>query len=50
MSAAGRRIWRAVRKNRKATAGAVLLLVFCFLGLFPGLIAHGQPDRGDLWP
>ncbi len=43
MSAAGRRIWRAVRKNRKATAGAVLLLVFCFLGLFPGLIAKDSP-------
>ena len=43
MSAAGARIWRAVRKNRKATAGAVLLLVFCFLGLFPGLIAKDSP-------
>ena len=40
---AGRRIWQAVRKNRKATAGAVLLLFFCFLGLFPGLIAHDDP-------
>jgi peptide/nickel transport system permease protein len=43
MGAAGRRIWHAVRRNRKATAGAVLLLVFCFLGLFPGLIAHDDP-------
>ena len=42
-SQAGRRIWQAVRKNRKATAGAVLLLFFCFLGLFPGLIAHDDP-------
>jgi peptide/nickel transport system permease protein len=42
-SQAGRRIWQAVRKNRKATAGAVLLLLFCFLGLFPGLIAHDDP-------
>ena len=38
-----RRIWRAVRRNRKATAGAVLLLLFCFLALFPGLIAHDSP-------
>jgi peptide/nickel transport system permease protein len=43
MSAAGARIWRAVRKNRKATAGAVLLLLFCFLGLFPGLVAKDSP-------
>src|SRR6516162_1641059 len=49
MSAAGRRIWRAVRKNRKATAGAVLLLVFCFLGLFPGLIAHHSPTA-EIYP
>ena len=40
---AASRIWRAVRKNRKATAGAILLLFFCFLGLFPGLIAHKSP-------
>ena len=44
MSAAGRRIWHAVRRNRKATAGAVLLLFFCFLGLFPGLIAGDNPN------
>jgi peptide/nickel transport system permease protein len=43
MSSAGRRIWRAVRRNRKATAGAILLLFFCFLGLFPGLIADDDP-------
>jgi peptide/nickel transport system permease protein len=43
VNSAARRIWRAVRKNRKATAGAVLLLLFCFLGLFPGLIAHDNP-------
>jgi peptide/nickel transport system permease protein len=40
---AARRLWRAVRKNRKATAGAILLLIFCFLGLFPGLIARDSP-------
>jgi len=43
VSSAGRRIWHAVRKNRKATAGAILLLFFIFLGLFPGLIAHDSP-------
>jgi peptide/nickel transport system permease protein len=42
-SQAAGRLWRAVRKNRKATAGAVLLLFFIFLGLFPGLIAHDSP-------
>ena len=42
-NSAARRIWRAVRRNRKATAGAILLLLFCFLGLFPGLIAHDSP-------
>ena len=49
MSAAGRRIWRAVRRNRKATAGALLLLFFCFLGLFPGLIAHHSPTA-EIYP
>ena len=43
VNSAARRIWRAVRRNRKATAGAVLLLLFCFLALFPGLIAHDSP-------
>jgi peptide/nickel transport system permease protein len=43
VNSAARRIWRAVRRNRKATAGAVLLFFFCFLGLFPGLIAHDDP-------
>jgi peptide/nickel transport system permease protein len=42
-NSAARRIWRAVRRNRKATAGAILLFFFCFLGLFPGLIAHDDP-------
>lgn len=43
VNSAARRIWRAVRRNRKATAGAILLLFFCFLALFPGLIAHDSP-------
>jgi peptide/nickel transport system permease protein len=43
VNSGARRIWRAVRRNRKATAGTVLLLFFCFLGLFPGLIAGDDP-------
>src|ERR1700758_2043946 len=43
VNSAVRRIWRAVRRNRKATAGAILLFFFCFLGLFPGLIAKDSP-------
>jgi peptide/nickel transport system permease protein len=44
VNSAARRIWRAVRRNRKATAGVILLLFFCFLGLFPGLIAGDNPN------
>jgi peptide/nickel transport system permease protein len=44
MNSGARRIWRAVRRNRKATAGAILLFFFCFLGLFPGLIAGDNPN------
>ncbi len=35
---------RAIRSNRKATAGFILLLVFCFLAAFPGVIAHDNPN------
>jgi peptide/nickel transport system permease protein len=41
--AALRRLWRAVRGNRKATVGAVLLALFTLVALFPGLIAHDSP-------
>jgi peptide/nickel transport system permease protein len=44
VNSGARRIWRAVRRNRKATAGAILLFFFCFLGLFPGLIAGDNPN------
>ena len=44
VNSGARRIWRAVRRNRKATAGVILLLFFCFLGLFPGLIAGDNPN------
>jgi peptide/nickel transport system permease protein len=38
------RLWRAVRSNRKATAGTVLLIIFVLLALFPGVLAHDQPN------
>ena len=39
-----RRIVRAIRSNRKATAGTVLLALFCLVALFPGVIAHDDPN------
>jgi peptide/nickel transport system permease protein len=38
------RLVRAVRSNRKATAGAVLLTLFCLVALFPGVIARDDPS------
>jgi peptide/nickel transport system permease protein len=38
------RLWRAVRSNRKATTGTVLLVIFLLLSLFPGVLAHDQPN------
>jgi peptide/nickel transport system permease protein len=38
------RLFRAVRHNRKATAGTVLLVAFILLALFPGVIAHDSPS------
>jgi peptide/nickel transport system permease protein len=35
---------RAIASNRKATAGFVILAVFCFLAAFPGLVAHDNPQ------
>jgi len=37
------RIGRAVRSNRKATVGTVLLAIFIVVALFPGVIAHDSP-------
>ena len=39
-------IWRAVSRNRKAVAGALILLVFVVLAIFPGQIApyNGQAE------
>ncbi len=39
-----RRMARAVRSNRKATVGTALLVLFCLIGLFPGVIAHDDPS------
>jgi peptide/nickel transport system permease protein len=41
---------RAVRSNRKATVGAVLLGIFILVGLFPGLIAHDNPNADAYAP
>jgi len=39
-----RRLTRAVTSNRKATVGALLLLFFCLVALFPWVIAHDDPN------
>jgi peptide/nickel transport system permease protein len=44
------RIFRAVRSNRKATVGSVLLLIFILIALFPGLIAHDSPSGDNYTP
>jgi peptide/nickel transport system permease protein len=41
---------RAIRSNRKATAGFLLLLIFCFLAAFPGLVAHDDPNAEIYMP
>jgi peptide/nickel transport system permease protein len=45
-----RDILRAVRRNRKAVAGAVLLLVFIVLAIFPGQIAPYDPQAEIFQP
>ena len=42
--APGQRFLRAVLGNRKATVGAVILLIVAFVAAFPGLIAPDQPQ------
>jgi peptide/nickel transport system permease protein len=44
------RIGRAVRSNRKATAGTILLVIFILVALFPGLIAHDNPNADAYQP
>jgi peptide/nickel transport system permease protein len=39
-----RRLTRAVTSNGKAATGAILLLIFVLVGLFPGVIAHDNPS------
>jgi peptide/nickel transport system permease protein len=41
---------RAVRSNRKAAVGAVLLVIFVFVAIFPGLIAHDSPSADAYAP
>jgi peptide/nickel transport system permease protein len=48
-SAALGRLWRAIRSNRKAAAGAAILAVFCVLAAIPGVIAHDNPEA-DVYP
>jgi peptide/nickel transport system permease protein len=43
--AAGR-IWRAVRSNKKAAAGAIILFIFVVMALIPGQIAHESTQIG----
>jgi peptide/nickel transport system permease protein len=40
---------RAVTANRKATVGFVLLLLFCLVAAFPGVIAHDDPNA-EIYP
>jgi peptide/nickel transport system permease protein len=44
------RMGRAVRSNRKATVGAVLLLIFIFVAIFPGLLAKDSPSADAYQP
>ncbi len=39
------RFTTAIRRNRKATAGAILLALFTIIALFPGLIPHYSPTE-----
>jgi peptide/nickel transport system permease protein len=44
------RMARAIRSNRKATVGAVLLVFFILVALFPGVIAHDNPSADAYQP
>jgi peptide/nickel transport system permease protein len=39
------RVGRAVRSNRKATVGTILLAIFILISLFPGVIARESPTQ-----
>jgi peptide/nickel transport system permease protein len=44
------RIGRAIRSNRKAATGTILLLIFTLIALFPGVIAHDSPTADAYHP
>jgi peptide/nickel transport system permease protein len=44
------RVGRAIRSNRKATAGTILLTIFILIALFPGVIAHDSPNADAYTP
>ncbi len=46
----GAKFWRALRHNKKATAGALLLLFFVVLAVFPGQIAPYNPTAMSFQP
>ena len=39
-----RNLWVAIKSNRKATVGAILLAIFTVMALVPGLIAPDDPE------
>ena len=43
------RVGRAIRSNRKAATGTILLVLFILIALFPGVIAHDSPTQ-DAYP
>jgi peptide/nickel transport system permease protein len=43
------RVGRAIRSNRKAAVGTILLAIFILIALFPGVIAHESPTQ-DAYP
>ncbi len=43
------RLGRAIRTNHKATAGAVILVVFILVAIFPWVIAHDSPTA-EIYP
>jgi peptide/nickel transport system permease protein len=45
-----RRMTTAIRRNRKATIGAVLLLLFVLVAVFPWLIANDNPNEDAFKP
>jgi peptide/nickel transport system permease protein len=44
------RIGRAIRSNRKAAVGIILLTIFILIALFPGVIAHDSPSQDAYAP